>query len=305
MPEPGDDGLDRLIESLYSGVVELSGPPFRGLALERLCAWCGAAGAAWLTQTDHGEDAGFASWPAPVSAARIAAIAFASGQRRVPVAIEPSWFARAGGDGSALAFRLVHRGTTLHSIVLLCFGEPPRVDDALLQRALGHLVQAGSLALQQLIQRDEWLQAMGRHSRGSAALVDDSGRIVIASRRFLDLLPGGGGEAGDRRLPFPLPAEAVAAGSGEFAVERLHFRLRRSDGLLLLNAREPHPLDSLSAREQQIARELAAGKTFKSIAREYDIAVSTVANHASRIYRKLGLFRREELVGLLRTAATA
>ena len=60
--------------------------------------------------------------------------------------------------------------------------------------------------------------------------------------------------------------------------------------------------DVLSPREQEIARALAMGKTFKSVAREFEIAISTVANHASRIYRKLGIYRREELVELLRKA---
>ncbi|TAM24225.1 MAG: response regulator transcription factor, partial [Nevskiaceae bacterium] len=57
-----------------------------------------------------------------------------------------------------------------------------------------------------------------------------------------------------------------------------------------------------SPREQQIARALGEGKTFKSIARNCGIAVSTVANHATRIYRKLGVYRREELVGLIRSS---
>ena len=56
-------------------------------------------------------------------------------------------------------------------------------------------------------------------------------------------------------------------------------------------------------RAEQIARALGAGKTFKSVARQCDIAVSTVANHATRIYRKLGVFRREELVDLMRQSA--
>src|SRR3546814_3905087 len=78
----------------------------------------------------------------------------------------------------------------------------------------------------------------------------------------------------------------------------LHFRVQPQGSLYLINARRPHPLDVLSPREQEIARALALGKTFKSVAREYGIAISTVANHASRIYRKLGLYRREELVEL-------
>jgi DNA-binding NarL/FixJ family response regulator len=60
------------------------------------------------------------------------------------------------------------------------------------------------------------------------------------------------------------------------------------------------PLDGLSPREQEIARALAEGKTFKSIARQFEIAISTVANHASRIYKKIGVYRREDLVMLMR-----
>ncbi|MBV8062622.1 MAG: response regulator transcription factor, partial [Nevskia sp.] len=41
------------------------------------------------------------------------------------------------------------------------------------------------------------------------------------------------------------------------------------------------------------------GKTLKSIARQYGIAVSTVANHTTRIYRKLAIYRREDLIELL------
>jgi DNA-binding NarL/FixJ family response regulator len=59
-------------------------------------------------------------------------------------------------------------------------------------------------------------------------------------------------------------------------------------------------LDMLSEREQQVARALGTGKTFKGVAREHGLAVSTVANHVSRIYKKLGIYRREELLQLLR-----
>ncbi len=82
--------------------------------------------------------------------------------------------------------------------------------------------------------------------------------------------------------------------------EGLHVRIERMDGLSLVHLREPLPFDILSPREQQIARALGAGKTFKSVAKQCDISISTVANHATRIYRKLGIFRREELVELIR-----
>jgi DNA-binding NarL/FixJ family response regulator len=111
-----------------------------------------------------------------------------------------------------------------------------------------------------------------------------------------------GTECGDRdftRLPGGLPQEVIDE-EGTFSWGTLHFRVSHHKNLYLLHVRAPLPLDGLSPREQEIARALGAGKTFKSVARQYDIAVSTVANHASRIYRKLGVYRREDLVQLVR-----
>ena len=102
-------------------------------------------------------------------------------------------------------------------------------------------------------------------------------------------------------LPFQLPEEAFED-KGQFSVGELHFRASRAGPLVLLNLRKVLPLDGLSPREQEIARALSTGKTFKSVARQCGIATSTVANHASRIYRKLGIYRREELLELIRAS---
>jgi DNA-binding CsgD family transcriptional regulator len=297
--------LDRLIESLYTIAFEHAGPDFRRLALERLCAWAGAGAAAWLTRSTQTVDGEYSSWPEAIPRHAVEAIAFADGHREVLLDAPASdWPHAPGMSGEIVAYSIAHRGTSLHSVVALGFAAGARAPHERLRRAIGHLVQAATLALGQWVRRDEWLHAMGRSSRGAAALVDARGGIYLSGDRFGELLATDFGEQDGRRLPFPLPADTVAAGAGDFAVNGLHFRLQRSGSLLLLHVRRPQPLDALSPRERQIARALAAGKTFKSISREFDIAISTVANHASRIYRKLGIFRREELVGLLRKAVS-
>jgi len=102
------------------------------------------------------------------------------------------------------------------------------------------------------------------------------------------------------RLPFELP-ENPSEERGAFSRGTLRFRLVAADGRrFLLYARKVQALDGLSPREREIAKALADGKTLKSVARQYGIATSTVANHASRIYRKLGIYRREELFELIR-----
>ena len=56
------------------------------------------------------------------------------------------------------------------------------------------------------------------------------------------------------------------------------------------------PLDMLTAREHEVFRLLAEGKTAKDIAAGLDISVYTVDAHRNRLFRKLGLRSSAELV---------
>lgn len=284
--------FDRLIESAYEAAFELDWDAFRARVLKSLCAWSGASAAAWLLRARDDLPGEFAQWPADAGFASrdLARVSFASGHREGQIA--------AAEHPSALVLRMAHRGAPLQSVIALRMADDA-IDLSTLRRVLGHLVQAATMALRQFVQRDEWLTEMGRSSRGSAALVDSFGTIYIASDRFRELIGLETGSAEFATLPFALPENGLDD-TAHFTIGTLHLRARPQGSLLLINARRPHPLDELSAREQEIARALAFGKTFKSVAREYGIAISTVANHASRIYRKLGIYRREELVELLR-----
>ncbi|NKF22350.1 helix-turn-helix transcriptional regulator [Solimonas marina] len=288
--------LDRLIEAVYAAAFDADWTSFRVESLRLICEWAHAPAGAWWTHARDGRHGEFACWPAEreIGESAFAGLDLGIGRREQVLR-------KADGDlFDGLALAVGHRGSHLRSVLLLERGDCDFDFDAL-RRAAGHLAQASSLALGQFVKRDEWLQALGRASRGSAALVDSHGVIYASSKRFVELIAAETGQSSMERLPFALPVDTLED-SASFEVGSLHFRLTRDGGLFLLNARRPHPLDVLSPREQEIARALALGKTFKSVAREYQIAISTVANHASRIYRKLGLYRREELVELLRRA---
>jgi len=61
-------------------------------------------------------------------------------------------------------------------------------------------------------------------------------------------------------------------------------------------------LDTLSAREHEVANHLLKGQTNKEIARDLQITEGTVKIHLNRIYNKLGVKGRFELVVRMRRA---
>lgn len=296
-----DHRLDELVPQLYRLAVECEWQDFRVLALQRIVEWSGASAAAWLTRSE-GQSGEYSVFPSDLilDSRAVAALTLdhESSLRVSPV--PAALVARpAQGARQVVAHRHLHANSELSSVLVLYLGDSaPATRD--IGRALLHLAEAAAVSLHQYIQRDEWLLALGRTNRGSAAVVDARGVVYAASKRFRDLIAvNNQADTHFARLPFAIPAPALE-GDESFFNGPLHFRISRLGGLYQLHARRPMPLDGLSPREQQIARALGNGKTFKSVARQYDIAVSTVANHASRIYRKLGIYRREDLVDLVR-----
>lgn len=288
---------DELIHGLYRAAVEDEWQDFRARALVRVCEKVGASSMAWWTRgsgTDGGE---LSQHPqAHVNVAALSALPFPDTSHGATIELVIR-----GQAAVAMQFR--HRDTAVISTVLVQFAaerKPPAGD--MLKRVTEHLVEAGALALRQFIRRDDWLQAMGRANRGSAAMVDSEGSVFAASERFREMLDEDDGKA-LTHLPFELPEAVLGEEGGEFVQGPLHLRVTRSGQLYLIYARKPLPLDALSPREQEIARALGNGKTLKAIARQYGIAVSTVANHTTRIYRKLAIYRREDLIELVRMRA--
>lgn len=292
---------DRLIASLYNTAVEEEWQGFRARVLAQVRDWLGATAAAWYTRAGSAEGeftdapAGLGVTPKMLQAAHF--------DEKAEGAITADLGGTGKRQGAVISYK--HRDGLLKSSVALWFGAPKRKHDAETTRRVAcHMAEAYTVALDQFIGRDEWLHNLGRSNRGSTALVDSSGNFYATSPRFRALLSERFGDRPLTALPFSLP-EAAFEDKGQFNVGELHFRAQRAGPLLLLNLRKVLPLDGLSPREQEIARALAEGKTFKSIARQFEIAISTVANHASRIYKKIGVYRREDLVMLMRKRIAA
>lgn len=291
---------ERLIRGLYALAVEEDWARFRELALEKVCGEFGLAAGVWLTQAmDQAYPGEFTAWPptaVTANTAQLQALPLRDGTD-IDVDLPASAALRQG-----VALRQAHQDSRLTSRLVFWPAPGARpLDKAELRHVIEHMVEAGQLALQHFILSDERLSRWGRSNRGSAAMVDAHGTLYAASKRFRELLGEEFGDPNLVKLPFKLPEEGSEE-RGSFGHGTLRFRLVPTDShRFQLYARKVQALDGLSPREQEIARALAAGKTLKSVARQCGIATSTVANHASRIYRKLGIYRREELFELIRS----
>jgi DNA-binding NarL/FixJ family response regulator len=59
---------------------------------------------------------------------------------------------------------------------------------------------------------------------------------------------------------------------------------------------KPQPTENLGLREQQVLNALVAGLSYKEIGQELDIKVSTVGTYVQRIYEKLHVRSRREII---------
>src|SRR5688572_25622550 len=213
--------VDRMIQGLYASAFEQEWDAFRAHALEQICTWLGASGAHWLTRSSAELPGECAEWPAGSGAGRdvLARLSFQLTQRGQDLPELPPGLAPAGRPESGFALNYSHRGGGLSSVIVLRFPYGSRPENLVdVRRAIGHMVEAGTLSLRQFVQRDEWLFTLGRASRGTAAIVDERGTIYVASQRFRELIASEFGSGDHTALPSGLPEEVLNADDGAFAV---------------------------------------------------------------------------------------
>lgn len=163
-------------------------------------------------------------------------------------------------------------------------------DHARQRRIMFHLFNAASHAF--------FLQMTRTHTErpaeSAAAAVDREGVFHEAMPRFTELLDAYFPKRAPYALPFELPPEGQTA-----VIEGLCIRAEPLADLRVVFVWPAGPLDRLTAREREIVYAIAHGLSFKQAARRIGIAPSTVANHLYRVYRKLGVYSRSALAGLV------
>jgi DNA-binding CsgD family transcriptional regulator len=107
-------------------------------------------------------------------------------------------------------------------------------------------------------------------------------------------LTGGQDEAA---LAMAVEAAALGRTAGSLMISSMADGVRQR--LAPEAGRPADPLAALTAREREIARLAAIGRTSREVAAELHLSTRTVDTHLSRVYHKLGLRSRAELASLL------
>jgi DNA-binding CsgD family transcriptional regulator len=137
----------------------------------------------------------------------------------------------------------------------------------------------------------------------ACAIADGRGYLRVAPDRFVALLlrefPGW---CGGPQMPSPLARRLPTgsqSGESRFVGAHVSVRATRVGDTYLLRGREKHPLDSLTARELEIARLSAQGLGAREIAGVLGISLVTARNHLNRILIKSGAPRRPVIAAQL------
>ena len=154
------------------------------------------------------------------------------------------------------------------------------------QHLLFHLIAAASHA--EFVE----LQQRHQHTKIASALCDRHGNYHEVEREFLDLIESWYGDEARHQLPFELSEQTDL-------INGLHIEIETLGELFYIGLRPERALDKLTIREKEVVSGICNGLTFKTIAKNLELSPSTISNHLYRVYRKLGINSRGELVALL------
>ncbi|MDN3640704.1 helix-turn-helix transcriptional regulator [Simiduia curdlanivorans] len=158
-------------------------------------------------------------------------------------------------------------------------------EKALQQQLLFHLLESERHAFYLR------LQSLQPQPGECFALTDSEGIYYQVDHGFLDLIQHYNPNAESQQLPKQLL-------TSDQKINGLTTKCVREGELWVVSARPTHRLDQLTEREWQVVDGVRSGKSFKTIAKELELSASTVSNHLYRIYRKLGINHRNELLQL-------
>lgn len=234
----------------------------------RLLLACGdvAAAARWAEQRGLGAD-DEPSYPREPEHLALARVLLAQDRPGAAVALLERWLAAAAAAGATASIIELH---ALLALALACSGD-----------------QAGAL---HILARALELACPRGYVR---VFADEGAPMGTLLARLAAAQMAGRAEAGD------IPADCLARILEAFAPEPATPGPAAGSGACTCAA-APGPSEPLTARELQVLRLLAAGRSNQRIARELSVALDTTKKHVSHILAKLGAARRTEAVARAR-----
>ena len=130
--------------------------------------------------------------------------------------------------------------------------------------------------------------------KARCAICDSMGVIYQAEAGFTELLTQEWAGWVGPMLPDEV-VNLISDAAQQHKGEQITVKAEPVGELFKLEIRPCNPLDSLTAREREIAEALIAGQSYKQIAVRTGISPSTVTNHANKIYKKLGVSGKGQL----------
>lgn len=134
---------------------------------------------------------------------------------------------------------------------------------------------------------DDGASEYGAEDEGPPVLLEREQVLAAAERMFREALDGSGGVL------------IIVGPAGTGALDALPADVTGLGGLMLRSAANETerrlPVARLTQSEARVARLAAAGQSNQDIARTLYITVSTVEQHLTRVYRKLGVKNRSGL----------
>ena len=170
-------------------------------------------------------------------------------------------------------------------------------DGRMLEQVMPHLVEA--LEINRIIGRVP--SAHADLGAGARAVARTDGTLYHCGKKFTELMLEVWPEWNSGRLPAELMAVLYPGKETVLAEHAIAVSTSSLGNMLLLNIRRVSPLHSLSRRELEVAKLYAQGNSYKQIGLLLDISPATVRNFLGRIYTKLGINNKVELVSHIST----
>lgn len=130
----------------------------------------------------------------------------------------------------------------------------------------------------------------------SLAIVNPHVGILSSGGDFDGLLRMELGSTVSRRLTALLPAKGEKAA---WQGRDIQIRFSPLGDNFLLRARTRHPTERLSPREQQVAELFSGGMSYHEVAKALNVAPSTARTHIAKIYERLGINSKANLIHAL------